>query len=450
VRGPGPAGSNGRAPALAVWSWVLYDFSNTIFSISILSYFFPLWLREELGAEPDLFNYMSAASAFIIAFTAPFLGALADLQQRRRSYLIILTVLAVAATGALDLAGSVLAGVVLFVAADVTYQSAIVFYNALLPGVSVGRGAGKVSGYGTGAGYVGAIVALVLLTLFVTDPETIGSLLGPLGGWIKAEGEHNSNAFVPTAVLYLILSLPTFFFVPDRQVRSPQPLRIRATYRDVVSTIRNLRGYAGLGAFILATLLYMDAANTTVTNMSFYGREVFEMNQTEIRNLLLFSTVFAAVGSVGFGYTSDRAGPKRTLLVVLLLWLVSTALVAGAPAPWMLLVAGPLVGVALGATWTVSRIMLVALSPPEKLGEFLGLYSIAGRLSAITGPALIAVLLTIFEGLGPAVSYRIAVGSLNFIVILGIFFLSRVPDARPDMTVDEYAPLMQGEGTGTI
>jgi UMF1 family MFS transporter len=90
VRGPGPAGSNGRAPALAVWSWVLYDFSNTIFSISILSYFFPLWLREELGAEPDLFNYMSAASAFIIAFTAPFLGALADLQQRRRSYLIIL------------------------------------------------------------------------------------------------------------------------------------------------------------------------------------------------------------------------------------------------------------------------------------------------------------------------------------------------------------------------
>jgi len=184
--------------------------------------------------------------------------------------------------------------------------------------------------------------------------------------------------------------------------------------------------------------------------MSFYGREVFEMNQTEIRNLLLFSTVFAAVSPVGFGYASDRAGPGRTLLAVLLLWLVSTALVAGAPAPWMLLVAGPLVGVALGATWTVSRIMLVALSPPEKLGEFFGLYSIAGRLSAITGPALIAVLLTIFEGHGPAVSYRIAVASLTFIMILSFFFLSRVRDARPDLTVDEYAPLVQGERTSTV
>jgi len=194
-----------------------------------------------LGAGPDLFNYISAASAFLIAFTAPFLGALADLRQRRRPYLTILTVLAVAATGALDLAGSILAGVALFIAADVAYQSAIVFYNALLPGVSLGRGAGKVNGYGTGAGYVGAIVALLVLTLFVSDPETMRSLLGPLGGWIETGGEHNSNAFVPTAVLYLIFSLPTFLFVPDRQVRPPQPLRIGATYRDVVSTITNLR-----------------------------------------------------------------------------------------------------------------------------------------------------------------------------------------------------------------
>jgi UMF1 family MFS transporter len=243
--------------------------------------------------------------------------------------------------------------------------------------------------------------------------------------------------------------VPTFF-VPDQHVRTPQPLRIGATYRNIVSTIRNIRGYAGLAAFLVAALLYMDTANTTVTNMSFYGREVFEMDQTGIWNLLLFLTVFAAVGSVGFGYAPDRAGPRRTLLVVLLLWLVSIALVAGALAPWVLLVAGPLVGVALEATWTVSQIMLVALSPPEKLGEFFGLYSIAGRLSAITGPALIALLLTIFEGHGPAISYRIAVASLTFIMILGIFFLSRVTDARPDLTVDEYAPLVQGERTSTV
>ena len=27
-----------------MWAWVLYDFANTIFSVIILSYFFPLWV----------------------------------------------------------------------------------------------------------------------------------------------------------------------------------------------------------------------------------------------------------------------------------------------------------------------------------------------------------------------------------------------------------------------
>ena len=338
--------------------------------------------------------------------------------------------------------------VALFVAADLAYQSAQVFYNALLPGVAAGRGAGRVSGYGTAAGYVGTIVALVVLTFFVSDAETIRSVLGPFGGWMETGGEQNSNAFLPTAVLFLLFSLPAFFFVPDPAVRVPRPITLGMAYRDVLSTVRNLRRYAGVGAFILATILYMDAANTAVSNMALYGRNVFGMGSTEVRNLLLFSTVFAVVGSAAAGLATDRAGPKRTLLAILFLWLAAIALAAAAPAPWVLFLAGPLVGIALGGTWTVSRVMLVALSPPEKVGEFFGLYSLAGRFSAILGPALTAVLLLVF-GRG-ATAYRISVGSLALIMALGIFFLFRVPDARPDRTVDEYAPLVQGERAGTV
>ncbi len=431
--------ASGKASGLAVWAWVLYDFSNTIFSISILSYFFPLWLGDELGAGASVVNYVNAGSALLIALTAPFLGALADLRQRRLPYLVGLTVLAVLFTAGLDLAGGVLAAVALFVAANVAYQSALVFYNALLPGVSAGRGAGKVSGYGTAAGYVGTILALIVLTLFVTQAGAIKDLLGPLGGWIDTSDQPNSNAFLPTAILYLLFSLPTFFLVPDRAVTSPRPISLGAVYRDVFATMKNLRAYAGLGTFIITTVLYTDAANAAVTNMSLYGREVFGMEQAEIRNLLLFSTVFAAAGSVGFGYASDRAGPKKALVGVLVTWLVAIVLASVALAPWMLLLAGPLVGIALGGTWTVSRVMLVALSPPEKLGEFFGIYSIAGRLSAVAGPAITALLLTVFGGLGTA-AYRIAIGSLALIMVLSLFLLLRVPDARPDPKVEKFAP----------
>jgi MFS transporter, UMF1 family len=444
VRDSGSAGS--RASVLAVWSWVLYDFANTIFSISILSFFFPLWLEEQLGSGGGwLFNSATAVSALLLFLMAPVLGAMADFRQRRVPYLVVFTTISVFLTAGLDVAGGVVVGVALFVAADLTYQSANVFYNALLPGVAAGRGAGKVSGYGTAAGYVGTILALVVLTPLVSEAETVRSLLGPLGAWIETGGERNSNVFLPTAVLYLLFSLPAFFFVPDPKVRAPRPVSLGSAYRGVVYTVRNLlRSYADVGTFILATVLYMDAANTAVTNVAYYGREVFRMESSEIRNLLLFSTVFAAVGSAASGFATDRAGPKKTLLAVLVLWLVAIALTAAAPAPWMLFLAGPVVGIALGGTWTTSRVMLVALSPPEKLGEFFGLFSLAGRFSAVMGPALTALLLFAFGNLG-GMAYRVAVGSLVLIMALGILLLSRVPDARPEGTVDEFTaePLVQ-------
>jgi MFS transporter, UMF1 family len=448
-RGP-ENGTAHKASGLAVWSWVLYDFSNTIFSISILSYFFPLWLGDELGAGADTFNYLVSLSALLVVLTAPVLGSVADLTQRRRPYLVVLTILAVILTAGLSFSGGTLLMVAaLFVAADVCYQSALVFYNALLPVVSAGRGAGRISGYGTAAGYVGTIFALVTLTLFVAEqslfgvtfggPEAAQDLLGPLGGWIDTSEEPNSNAFLPTAVLYLLLSLPAFLFVSDKAIREPRPVHLATAYKGLFTAVGNMRAYAGLGTFMIATVLYTDAANTAIANMSLYGRQVFGMEQTQIQTLLLFSAVFAGVGSVGFGFASDRIGPKKTLVLVLVLWLVSIVIATLAFAPWMLLLAGPLVGAALGGTWTVSRTMLLALSPPERTGEFFGVYALAGKLSAVAGPATTAVILTTLEGYGN-VSYRIAIGSLALILGLGLFLLLRVPDARYEETIEEFSP----------
>ena len=438
-----------KATGLAMWSWVLYDFSNTIFSVSIISYFFPLWFGNELGAGGSAYNYLAALAAFLIVLAAPVLGTAADLRQSRRPYLILFTGVAVAFTAGLGFSGSVLVAAALFVVAQVSYQSALVVYYALLPGVSAGRGAGRVSGYGTAAGYVGAILALIVVTFFVSEqtlfgvtfggPEAMRSLLGPFGGWISVSEEPNQNAFLPTAALFLLFSLPAFFFVPDRAVREPRPVRLREVYKGVFSTVKNMRAYAGLGVFMLSTLLYTDAANAAINNMALYGREVFEMEQASIRNLLLFSTIFAGVGSIAFGFASDRFGPKKTLIAVLVLWFVSIVLTSLAPSAPLLFLAGPLVGCALGGTWTVSRLMLLALSPPEKVGEFFGVYVLTDKLSAVLGPTIVGVLLTALEGYG-TLNYRIAIGSLTLVIALGLILLLRVPDVRPDSNVDEFSP----------
>lgn len=75
------------------------------------------------------------------------------------------------------------------------------------------------------------------------------------------------------------------------------------------------------------------------------------------------------------------------------------------------------------------------------MGEFFGLFSLAGKVSAVFGPALTAAFLFVFGG-GP-VGYRISIGSLAVIMAAGLFFLLRVPDARPEGRVDEFAPLIR-------
>ena len=38
-----------RAPARERWSWALYDFANTIFSMNIATLYFAVWLVSDLG-----------------------------------------------------------------------------------------------------------------------------------------------------------------------------------------------------------------------------------------------------------------------------------------------------------------------------------------------------------------------------------------------------------------
>lgn len=433
-----------KSSGVAVFAWSLYDFANTIFAVSILTVYFPLWISELSGSEALIVNAATAFSALLVLLSAPLLGAVADLRQRRIPYLVLLTLLCVVLTGAMGFVGLfgagdsvavLVIGVALFIAADLAYQSALVFYNALLPGVALGRGAGRVSGYGTALGYVGSITALVLLGLIVARSETVRGFIAEVIPGVSTTSS-SSDAFLPTALLFLIFSLPAFLLVPDK-VPGDDPARgfvrfsVRGTYREIISTLRGIRAYTGMGTFLLATLLYTDAANTAVANVALYGRVVFGMSAADVTTLLLFSTIFAIAGSFVFGFVSDRVGPKRTLIAVIVVWFLAILLVALAPTVAFLYAAGPFVGVALGATWTVSRPMLVALSPPEKLGEFFGIFTFAGKVSAVAGPAITALLLYLMGDLG-SLAYRISIGSLAVIMVAAMLLMLRVPDVRPE------------------
>src|SRR5215218_5629079 len=117
---------------------------------------------------------------------------------------------------------------------------------------------------------------------------------------------------------------------------------------QLLVTIRNARDYGDVGRFLVARFLYADAVQTIIVFMVVYARRVGHISGTSKTILLGLSIVFAVIGAFVAGAAVERVGPKRvllTMLTLLVVTMIATAAVGGAATVW---VAGPIVGVTLG------------------------------------------------------------------------------------------------------
>lgn len=421
---PAAAGED-AIPRRAVAGWVSYDLANTIFSMGVVSLFLPMWLREEMGADrvDAGFGLIAAISYAIVFLVSPQLGAMTDRAGRRMPFLLGSTLLCVLCTVLLARFGITIT-LILFVVANVAYQAGLQFYDALLPQVSTPRNRGRIGGIGVGVGYFGSFIAVALGIALGTEDKQ------PLFLWI--------------GVLFLLFAMPCFLLVRERIAprRGPvwSPAAMYASMRDTLRTLRRVEEHPGLVRFLVGRVFYTDAINTVIMVMALYTVNVAvatgldtAAGERAAQFVLIFAIGFAVPGGFVWGWLTDRWGPKRTLDVVLLLWMgvFALAAVAGmAPLslPWLYLVAA-LAGIALAGVWAADRPYMLRLSPPERIGEFYGLYGMVGRFSAVTGPALWAAIFWFTVqvlGLEPRIGQGVGIILLGLQMFIGWLILRKV------------------------
>jgi MFS transporter, UMF1 family len=414
-----------RISVLSVGSWALYDFANTIFSLNIVSNYFPQYVVVDHGLKDAVYAYPQALALLLVALIMPLLGALSDRAGRRMPWLVGFTLLCIAMTAVMGLVDNVWLVIAAFVLANIGYQTALVFYDALLPAVSTTLNWGKISGFGVGLGYVGALFGGLVVTLLLGNTY------------------RNQDAFLPTAILFLIFALPCFFFVrehhkgqvygaQDASTRQElQPLSWRNAFTQIWHTLQDAREVPGLMRFLVANFFYSDALNTVIIAMGVYATQVIGFKS--VFSVLAPATIAAVIGSWIFGIVTDRLTAKHALIISLSLWipvlLAAIFITDRTIFQWGI---ATLAGVALGSTWTSARTMMVELSPPHKLGEFMGIYNLTGKFSAVLGPALWGTTLLILDPdvVGNHLAYGIAIGTLLLMVILGLVLHLGTPNIR--------------------
>lgn len=419
----------GRAPALERVSWALYDFANTIFSMNVATLYFPVWIVTELGASATAWSLATSASSLVVLFAAPYLGARSDVSRRRKPWVVAFTLVCAGTTAlllpvarsGLDASTTLFLLLAGFAVAHTAYQLALPFYNAMMPELAPESERGRLSGLGTALGYVGSILGVLAVSRFVSGAWSLG---GPPG---------REAALVPTALLFLLFSIPLFVFCHDHvaRPRSERPLvRFREIVARIVEAFRETRKYPGLRRFLFASYLYQDALGTAIAFMAIYAVKVLGLARGEETRLFVILTVPAIVGSFVAGLASDRFGPRRTLLAVLWGWVAGLAAIALAPTMSAFWVGGALLGFVFGGIWSVERPLLLTLVPDAEAGRFFGLLVLSARAAAIAGPLVWALIADrLFLPFGEAVAYRAAVGSLVLFMVGAILLLRGVPDS---------------------
>lgn len=407
--------SEPRVSALSVASWALYDFANTIFSLNVISTYFPLLILE-LGYRDADYSYPMSAAILVVALFMPMLGALSDRAGKRVPWLIGFTLLSVGMTALMAVSSDFWVLIGAFMLASIGFQTASVFYDALLPSVSTTLNWGKVSGLGVGLGYAGALFGLIVVDRLV------------------GEGT-NRVAFLPTAFLFLLFALPCFMFVRDRR---PQVTRVLETPRlswggsvtKTWETLKSARQVPGLFIFLVANFFYSDALNTVIVAMSVYSTQVIGFSST--LTVLGPAIVAAVFGSWLFGLVTDRLTAKQSLNISLSIWVVVflSAIFITDPTIFQWVIA-PLAGIALGSTWTAARTMMIELSPPERLGEFMGVYNLTGKFSAVLGPLVWGTTLLLLppQAYGHF-AYKVAIFTLLVVVLVGFVLHQFTPNIR--------------------
>jgi UMF1 family MFS transporter len=410
-----------------VVSWAFYDLANTIFSMNIVSFFLSLWVIEVMGGTDKMWGWTNSISMLAMLLTAPLLGALSDRAGKLLPFLLTSTLSCVLLTSLLGVPG-VLGTLILFGVANYFFQAGLVFYDSLLPVVSTPENRGRVSGFGVGLGYVGSFIGLGV-------------------GFALRETFGYEWVFRATAALFFLFAIPVFVWV--KEPKKPSSLGegpvIGGAFRQVFSTFRQVKHYRGLGRFLIGRAFYTDAANTMIVFMGIYAIQNVGYSEGTTNVLVMVAVAAAIAGGLVWGPVVDRLGPKRTLNLVLFTWigtLVAAALIPILDLPRVLFwgVASA-AGIALGGTWASDRPLMLVLSPPAKVGEFYGLYSMIGRFAAVVGPVVWAF---VAEDLGLGRPASVLV--LALMVVIAFAVLRRVDDEPRHWSPEEVG--FEGESPG--
>jgi MFS transporter, UMF1 family len=444
------------APAIndrrEILGWAMYDWANSAFSTTVGTVFlgpyvaslaaaagqaYPDGLARFAGipvAPDSFFPYCVSISVALQVLFLPILGAIADYSHLRKRMLQIFATLGAALTILLFLVTDRVwwLGGLLFIAANVAFGAAVVFYNAYLPDIASEDQRDRVSSFGWAMGYLGDGILLALNLAFYMFHEALGV---PSALAIRIN-------LASAGVWWLLFSSVTWARLrPRHSRRQLPPGRTYASvgFSQLAQTLKEIRRLPETLRFLGAYFLYNDGIQTVISVSSTFaaapllrGGLQLDLNTLTVVILIIQFTAFG--GALLWGRVAAWAGTKRSIIISLVIWsaVVIYAYVGlrGESRVIEFALLGVVIAIVLGGSQAISRSLFAQMIPSGREAEFYSFYEVSDRGTSWIGPLLFGLTNQLFGSLRPAILSLIVFFVIGALALPFVNERKAIEDAR--------------------
>lgn len=401
-----------------IWGWFFFDWASQPFNTLLLTFIFGPYVVSVLGdgsAAQTVWGYGVGIAGLLIAVLSPLLGAIADRSGRRMPFIWLFSLMYVAGSAMLWQAApdSFNIGWVMlwFCIGLIGMEFATTFTNAMLPDLAPNDQIGRISGSGWAFGYVGGIVSLLIMLLFLAEGETGRTLIGlqPAFGLLDETTREGTRSVGPlVAIWYAVFMIPFFLWVRETRRPDAMPMRqaMRGVWPELKQSLKTLPKRRSLAAYLASSMFYRDALNGMYSFGGIYAAGVLGWSVTLVGVFGVLAALTGAIFAWLGGRADQRFGPKPVIVVsvivllavaVSILFTSRTQVLGLAVAEGSILpdvaffVIGALIGAAGGSVQASSRTLLVRQASAEKMTEAFGLYALAGKATSFMAPLGIGI-----------------------------------------------------------
>lgn len=439
-----------------IWGWWFFDWASQPVNTLLLTFIFGPYFAEVargyfLGTGLDKDAADAAAQSYwafgltiaslAVAVLAPFLGAMADKSGRRLIWVWLFSALYVGSAWALwhvapgGEIGVLRWGVFFFGIAFLSMEMATIFTNALMPTLVEDDGMGELSGNGFAFGYLGGLIALFIMLLFVAEGGNSGTtFIGrePIFG-LDPEAREGTRAVGPfSALWYLVFMIPFFLWVKEPKTTVSSSVSLGAVIASIIEFVAGLRFRKSFAAYLGSSLLYRDALNGLYAFGGIYATLVLNWESTQLGIFGIVGGATAVFTSWWAGRRDSRNGPKPVIVWSIIVLVIVCTIVVGMDRDqiWgipldsasstpdiIFFVCGALIGGAGGPLQSASRTMLLRHSTPERATEAFGIFALSGKVASFITPLLVG-LFTLFSG-----SARMGIAPVILLFALALLLL---------------------------